>query len=352
MAMMDMMATHGIQYLTIEPPSKATGKLKQVYAQISRDMALAAPFTLHSSQPDLVAGVWSAERETLFHGIVPRGYKEAVAATVAVINECPYCIDAHSVMMQASDEGDAAKIVKSQSGTIKDEKLQQLVDWAKASRTPDADIILNPPFSKEEAPEIIGGALAFHYINRMVNIFVEGEMMPDMGFMNGLMRNIMSGTMIKSMIQRKTVPGDSLQFLPEADLPDDFAWAVNNEIIAKTFAGFADILSKLIRDVVLEGTIATVQSVYDSWHGDDKGISRAWLNQAIDSLDEKEVVSAKLMLLAGLASYQVTESDIADFRQYYPEDAQLIAVTAWGAWSAVRRISSWLHVSATEKQAV
>lgn len=347
-----MVATQGIQHLTVESPRKAEGKLKQIYAQINRDLTLAAPFTLHASQPDLVGAVWSAERETMFHGIVPRGYKEAVVASVAVINECPYCIDAHTVMMEASDEGDAAKIVREQSGTIKDEKLQKLVDWAKASRTPDAEIILNPPFSVDEAPEIIGGALAFHYINRMVNIFVDGLMMPDMAFLNRLMRNMMSGTAIKFMMQRKTEPGASLHFLPEADLPQEFAWAENNEIIAKTFAGITATITNHAEEIASQETVSTVQAVYDSWHGDNMGMSRAWINQAIANLDEKQAIVAKMMLLAGLASYQVTESDIQAFRQYYPDDAQLIAVTAWGAWSAVRRISSWLHVSEVEKQAV
>lgn len=353
MRMTDMMvATQGIQHLSVESPRKAEGKLKQVYAQINHDLTLAAPFTLHASQPDLVAAVWSAERETMFHGIVPRGHKEAVVASVAVINECPYCVDAHTVMMQASDEGDAAKIVREQSGTVQDAKMQALVDWAKASRTPDANIILKPPFSAEEAPEIIGGALAFHYINRMVNIFVDGMMMPDMGFLNRMMRDMMSGTAIKAMMQRKIEPGASLKFLPEADLPEEFSWAENNDIIAKTFAGITATITSQAEEIVSEELFATVQAVYDSWHGEDMGMGRAWVNQAIANLDEKEAIVAKMMLLAGLASYQVTESDIQAFRQYYPDDAQIISVTAWGAWSAVRRISSWLRVEAVEKQAV
>jgi AhpD family alkylhydroperoxidase len=129
MKLMDGMAVRGIKYVTPIPPDKATGKLKQIYDQINHDFVLAAPFTLHSSVPDLTAAVWSAERETLFHGIVPRGHKEAVVAAVAIINKCPYCIDAHTLMMQASGEDEAAGILSKQT------HLQALVEWAKSTRS-------------------------------------------------------------------------------------------------------------------------------------------------------------------------------------------------------------------------
>ena len=350
MSMMEsMMATSGIHYVQATPPRQATGKLRQIYDQISHDFTLAGPFTLHSPQPDLVAAVWSAERETMFHGIVPRGHKEAVVAAVATINECPYCIDAHTMMMGAADEGAAGEVIYSGSGQIQDERIQRLVDWAKATRTPQADIILNPSFTREEAPEIIGGALAFHYINRMVNIFLEENMMPmPLGPMKGMMRKVMAGTMIKSMLQRKIEPGASLQFLPQADLPDEFAWAADNDILSRTFAGINAAIENSGRSVVSDAVLSVAQKYIDTWHGEDTGMSRAWVNEVTAGLNEKDAIAARMILLAGLASYQVSESDINAFRQHYPTDADLIAVTAWGAWAATRRISSWLHVAKQE----
>lgn len=112
----------------------------------------------------------------MFYGIVPRAHKEAVVSEVAKTNHCPYCISAHTLMMQASGEEDASKIVLNNNGNVNDPLLQQRIEWGAATRTPDAPILKNPPFTVEEAPEIIGGALAFHYINRMVNIFIKGDM--------------------------------------------------------------------------------------------------------------------------------------------------------------------------------
>jgi hypothetical protein len=49
-----------------------------------------------------------------------------------------------------------------------------------------------------------------------------------------------------------------------------------------------------------------------------------------------------LTLLTALASYQVDKSIVEDFRSHYPEDAQLIAATAWASFTAARRVGVWL----------
>jgi len=351
MKAMDNMATRGIKYVSVTTPKKASGKLKQIYDQINRDFALAPPFTLHSAVPDLVAAVWSLERETMFHGIVPRGHKEAVVAAVAIINECPYCIDAHTLMMQASDESEAVKALSSNGGRIADAELQRLVDWAKATRTPDAGILLNPPFSPEAAPEIIGAALAFHYINRMANIYLDDHMMSKMGVVSGLVRNLMASTVIKAMLQRKIVPGASIEFLPEANPPEEFDWASQNEILSRTFAGVTTVINTHARKLFSEKVFDIVCDFIGGWNGEDMGMSRLWLNPVIRDLDEADAVATRLMLLAGLTSYQVTEADIKKFRRIYSDDAALVAATSWGVWTAVQRISTWLKKTEIEAKA-
>jgi len=344
MGLMDNMATMGIHYVKAIAPGQAAGKVAEVYEQINKDFMNAAPFTLHSSQPDMLAGTWSLERETMFHGRVPRAVKEAIAAGVSTINECPYCVDAHTMMLHATDEHAAAQAIYNKTGHIENEKIEKIVAWAKATRTPDSDLIQNPPFTLQEAPEIFGAALAFHYINRMANIFLEENVMPSMGPLTGIMRRTMAGTMMKGLLNRKIEAGASLQFLPQADLPDDLAWAQSNAVIAKTFAGMAAATEAAIRDTVSDKVIAAVLERIAAWHGEDTGMSRAWLNEVTEGLDEKEATAARLALLAAIASYQVSESDIENFGQYYPDDAALIAVTGWGAYRGIRRISSWLKV--------
>ena len=95
----------GIKYLNPVKEKASNPLVEEVYAQIKRDFGkIVEPFSVHSSFPKLLAGVWMASRESELVGVVPRSYKEAVAATVSVLNSCPYCVDAHSIMLYAAGE--------------------------------------------------------------------------------------------------------------------------------------------------------------------------------------------------------------------------------------------------------
>ena len=103
--------------------------LAQTYHQIKRDFgALVEPFTLHAPAPRLLAGIWMATRETELVGIVRREIKEAVAATVSRLNQCPYCVDAHTTMLHAvSAHGTAASISHANDIEIQDPTIRQIV---------------------------------------------------------------------------------------------------------------------------------------------------------------------------------------------------------------------------------
>lgn len=101
-----------IRYIQRVAPNVAEGLVGQVYAQIKKEFgALAEPFTLHSPSPELLAGAWSACRESLLVGNVRRDVKEAVAATVSRINRCPYCVDAHTIMLNATSAHNSADAI-------------------------------------------------------------------------------------------------------------------------------------------------------------------------------------------------------------------------------------------------
>lgn len=69
-----------IKYVSTVKPASAKGLVGRVYNQIKREFgAVVEPFTVHSSVPELLTGVWSACRETLLVGRVRREVKEAVA---------------------------------------------------------------------------------------------------------------------------------------------------------------------------------------------------------------------------------------------------------------------------------
>jgi len=105
-----------IKYIHAVKAASAEGLVKQVYAQIKRDFgAQVEPFTLHSPYPKLLAGAWMACRESELAGNVGRDIKEAVAATVSKINQCPYCVDAHTIILNASGRRNVARKISDEN---------------------------------------------------------------------------------------------------------------------------------------------------------------------------------------------------------------------------------------------
>src|SRR3972149_3042849 len=95
----------GIKYIHPVKPGSAQGLVADVYVQVKRDFGrIAEPFLMHSPLPQLLAGAWMVCRETELVGNVPREVKEAVAAAVSQLNQCPYCVDAHTIMLDAAGE--------------------------------------------------------------------------------------------------------------------------------------------------------------------------------------------------------------------------------------------------------
>jgi AhpD family alkylhydroperoxidase len=91
----------------------AQGLVAAIYAQIEQDFgAIVAPFSLHSPDPQVLASNWAITRETLVvPGSVPRRAKEAVAAAVSKANECPFCVDVHTTVLDAFAEHDLAEAI-------------------------------------------------------------------------------------------------------------------------------------------------------------------------------------------------------------------------------------------------
>ena len=140
--------------------------LAQSYHQIKRDFgALVEPFTLHAPAPRLLAGIWMATRETELVGIVRREIKEAVAATVSRLNQCPYCVDAHTMMLHAvSAHGTATAISQVNGGEIQDPAIRQIVAWAEATRSPDDPPAAKTAFFRSRSPRDHrhGGSVPLH----------------------------------------------------------------------------------------------------------------------------------------------------------------------------------------------
>jgi AhpD family alkylhydroperoxidase len=318
--------------------------LAQTYHQIKRDFgALVEPFTLHASAPRLLAGIWMATRETELVGIVRREIKEAVAATVSRLNQCPYCVDTHTMMLHAvSAHGIAAAISQENDGEIQDPAIRQIVAWAEATRSPDNPLLQRPPFSEAEAPEIIGTAVAFHYTNRMVDIFLDETPLPsNRGWLKGTLKR-MAGWYFSRAARRRKKPGTSLALLPEADLPADMGWAASSPTVAGAFARWAAVVEIAGQEALPANVRALARAHIAAWNGETPTLSRGWVEKALAGLDDAEKPAARLALLTALAPYQIDENTIAAFRAQQPGDDKLIAATAWASFTAARRVGTWL----------
>jgi len=138
-----------VRYLPIGSGS-ASPLSRKVYAQIRQDFGMVVdPFRLHASLPTLLAGVWAACRETELVGVAPRSAKELVAACVSETNRCPYCVDAHTMLLNSAGQHTLSKtFVASGANEIADDAHRRIAEWALASRTPDHPILSDPPFKE------------------------------------------------------------------------------------------------------------------------------------------------------------------------------------------------------------
>jgi AhpD family alkylhydroperoxidase len=339
-----------IQYIKPVQPASDQGFVAELYCQMQTDFMAGPVLTLHSPAPEVMGGVWSILRESLLAGAVDRASKEAVAATVSKVNECPFCVDAHTALLHATGDHDVVRaILRGETTSIRDPHLQSLVQWLLASRVAPTVERPTPPFSQAEAPEILGTAFTFHYINRMVNVFLGDSLLPLPPALMGVTRRLMGATVGKGMV-RPLRAGSSLKFVPQAPLPDEFSWALPSQTVTRALAGFARVVEEGGQAALSESVRRLVQEYVQAWQGETMGISRRWIEDAVVGLEKSDQAAARLALLTALASYQVDASIIADFQSYEPDDGQFIRATAWASFAAARRALSWLATPFTVKE--
>lgn len=314
----------------------ARGPVAAVYRQVERDFGMLAPPTaLHSASPDLLAASWAILRETLLaDGAASRASREAVATGVSVANECPYCEDVHGMTLAAIPDAAAGSA---------------LLEWAET--TASAQEAAAPPCPPEEAAELVGVAVAFHYYNRVVNVFLRESPFPTHVPENAKPR----ARKVLGAVLRRSVggprPGESLDLLQPAPVPADLDWAAGNEIVTEAFArAYAVAETAGVRSVP-SGVRELVTDRLSTWDGAAPGFSRAWLEDAVTPLPEEERAAGRLALLVALASYQVDDGVVEAFRRTSPSDAALVDLVAWAGTAAARRISTWIPRQGTTELA-
>lgn len=302
-----------IRHVTpVRPSRSAPDLVTRVYAQMARDFGmLAPPVVLHSPAPECLAACWLMLRESLLSsGAAGREAKEEVAVRVSAANACPYCVDVHRATLDGLTRGRTAHDVA-------------------------AELADGP------ADELTAVAVTFHYLNRMVNVFLGESPLPPQvpaRARGGLMR--LFGLLMRPAARRAVPPGDSLGLLPAAPLPDDLRWAEGAPNLAGAFARAAAVIDAAARRTVPEPVRELVAGRLAAWHGTPPGLNRSWVVDAVADLAAAHRPAGRLALLTAMASYQVDRQVIDEFRRAVPGDRELIELTAWASLTAARRFAS------------
>lgn len=319
----------------VAPVRPGTGLVARVYDRVERDFGmLAPPVALHAPAPGVLAASWLMLRETLIAtGRADRAAKEAVGTAVSLGNACPYCVEVHSATLSglAGDSPAAGP------------GLRELAAWATSCGNATASARYGrPPFPAGHVAELVGTVVTFHYLNRMVNVFLRespfpsGLPAPARGRLLGLLVRI-----LRPATRATRRPGESAELLPAAALPADLAWAAGSPHVADAFARAASRVEAAgarrapaaVRDLVL--------SDLARWNGAPPGASRAWVEDAVAGLAAADRAAGRLAMLTALASYQVGPTVIEQCRGDGFDDEALIELTSWASLRAARRVGSW-----------
>ncbi|MBO1413342.1 carboxymuconolactone decarboxylase family protein [Streptomyces sp. FH025] len=319
-----------IRHVTPVRPADARSEVAGVYAEVEREFGmLAPPVALHAASPPVLAASWVMLRETLVAaGRVDRAAKEEVAAAVSEANSCPYCAAVHGATWAALiGDGEPRRPVGG---------LGEHGGWRPAT---DAAA----PFPAEQAPELVGVAVTFHYLNRMVSVFLQEDLVPP-GAPAAVRRAVTAvlGRRLRHYARSAPAAGGSLDLLASAALPADLAWAAGTPSIAGAFARAASVIDAAGARSVPEPVRDLVRAELAQWDGSSPGLGRDWLEKAVSGLPEEQRPAGRLALLTAKAAYRVDEGLVAQYRLGQPGDAGLVELTAWAALTAAREVGSRL----------
>lgn len=321
-----------IRYVKPVMPGSASGLVADVYAQAERDFGLiAAPIAMHSPAPELAAASWAMLRETLLAtGSVSRAEKELVAAATSAGNACPYCVTVHSA---------TSKALGNELDSINDPGLKEIITWAQQSGQPDPAPLAHAGTADPASfAELAGVAVTFHYLNRMVTIFLPKSPLPSLTpkAVGGWVMDMLASAMVAA----SPAPGAALSLLPDAQLPAEFSWAAGAPHVAAAFARATAAIEEAGQRAVPPQVREFVLDILDARNGQPAGPSRAWADTEVARLADADRAAGRLAILTALAPHQVSRADVAEARQ---ADDALLALTSWASMAAARKISSRLR---------
>ncbi|WP_428951395.1 carboxymuconolactone decarboxylase family protein [Streptomyces sp. cg35] len=323
-------------YRYTQPPSpqSATGTAAAVWEQTATDFGITHPPTLVvlSSAPELLAPAWALLREALIAGSGSRTDRELVAAGTSLANRCPFCVDAHAVLLHANGDHALGEAV-ARAAAPGDERASRLLEWGRATRVPGSPDLAPPPFARADLASHVGTALTFHFINRIVSALCTENLLPAGAQRLQAVRSL-AGRSLSRVVRAPHRPGASLDLL---DSPGPGpAWAAGSSV-GPAYDALRTAATKGA-GLLGDDDLALVQETVAKWDGSHPAPGGPELP------GRAERPGARLALLAALAPYRITGEDVAAWRVAPYTDHCLVHLIAYGAFAAVDRIESALPV--------
>ncbi|OON81716.1 carboxymuconolactone decarboxylase family protein [Streptomyces tsukubensis] len=321
---------HPFRFTSPAPLAEATGATATLYAQIAEDFGIAYPPPLAalSPSPELLSATWALLRETLLAGDGSRTARQLIASGVSEANRCPFCVDAHALLLHATGERTLA--VTLARGEVPGDPAQaRLLDWGRATRVPGSPATWPLPFPQPLAPAYFGTALAFHFINRVVSALVDEELLHEEA---ELLRRTdqMEVRAVPDGGARIPVPGLSLPLLAGETGPAP-AWATDTPV-GTAYAALRS--AALMGEGLLDDEdLALLGKAVAEWDGGHPDL-------ASPGLPGRDRPGARLAALAALAPYRITAEDVEAWRGPHHTDHCLVHLIAYGAFAAVERIEA------------
>jgi AhpD family alkylhydroperoxidase len=328
-----------VKHVEIVPNREATGTIRAVYDQARREIGMLpdAVTMFTAAAPELAATTWAPFRETLLStGHASRAAKEALAATVSSLNKCPFCVDAHTIMLYGSGNGDFATSLLEGTELTGDPELLAVAEWAATVMTRPTSPV-RAPFPAEQIPEMVGTLVEFHFLNRVIDVLLNGTFLPGPDRAKRIARKV-TGKIMAKRIRTERAPGEAAGLVTGLPLPADLSWAAPSPGIADAFAGLA---AESAKANIPTSVTTLVERTLDGWDGQFPGPSRAWLTSLVANLPLVDQPAGRLALLTALAPFQATDEDVLAYREQYPDDQDLLGLLIWSAFAAARRIGAW-----------
>jgi hypothetical protein len=152
--------------------------------------------------------------------------------------------------------------------------------------------------------------------------------------------------MFSSAVHRPKTVGDSLQFLPEAELPEDLLWAKPAVNVAGAFARFAKAVEIDAQYALPLEVRLHVQELINKAAAKKKKFDPSLIPQSVSEFSDEALKSAtQLTLITAFAPYRIDEKIVASFRKHFPEDTKLLGALAWASFTMARKIGTQLSKS-------